>query len=54
MPRISSSSMPTYMIGFSEPNHIQLNNGIIDEKSGTYLSEDLSFCKRWTDMGGEI
>jgi len=21
---------------------------------GTYLSEDFAFCKRWTDMGGEI
>jgi len=28
-------------------------NCLIDEK-GTYLSEDYSFCKRWTDMGGEI
>jgi hypothetical protein len=31
-----------------------LFNCIIDSKSGTYLSEDFSFCKRWTDMGGEI
>lgn len=23
-------------------------------EDGTYLSEDFSFCKRWTDMGGEI
>ncbi len=22
--------------------------------NGTYLSEDFSFCKRWTDIGGEI
>jgi hypothetical protein len=22
--------------------------------AGTYLSEDFAFCKRWTDMGGEI
>lgn len=26
---------------------------MIDE-NGTYLSEDFSFCKRWTDIGGEI
>ena len=26
---------------------------MIDE-NGTYLSEDFSFCKRWSDMGGEI
>jgi len=27
---------------------------MIDPATGTYLSEDFSFCKRWTDMGGEI
>jgi hypothetical protein len=31
-----------------------LFNCLIDEATGTYLSEDFSFCKRWTDMGGEI
>lgn len=31
-----------------------LFNCFIDEKSGVYLSEDFAFCKRWTDMGGEI
>jgi hypothetical protein len=31
-----------------------LFNCMIDEASGTYLSEDFSFCKRWTAMGGEI
>ena len=31
-----------------------LFNCIIDEKSGAYLSEDFSFCRRWTAMGGEI
>ncbi len=29
-------------------------NCILDEKTGTYLSEDASFSKRWADMGGEI
>lgn len=28
-------------------------NCLVDEK-GTYLSEDYSFCKRWTGMGGDI
>jgi len=28
-------------------------NCMIDE-AGKYLSEDFSFCRRWTDMGGEI
>jgi len=31
-----------------------LFNCMIDEKNGFYLSEDFSFCRRWTDMGGEI
>lgn len=31
-----------------------LFNCMLDGKTGHYLSEDYSFCKRWTDMGGEI
>ena len=31
-----------------------LFNCMIDEASGNFLSEDFSFCRRWTDMGGEI
>ncbi len=31
-----------------------LFNCMIDDATETYLSEDFSFCKRWTDMGGEI
>jgi hypothetical protein len=27
---------------------------MIEPETSTYLSEDYSFCKRWTDMGGEI
>jgi hypothetical protein len=27
---------------------------IIDQATGIYLSEDFSFCRRWTDLGGEI
>lgn len=33
--------------------HYAFFNCLVDEK-GVYLSEDYSFCKRWTDMGGEI
>jgi hypothetical protein len=29
-------------------------NCLLDEKAGSYLSEDASFSRRWTDMGGEI
>ncbi len=31
-----------------------LFNCLIDQETGVYLSEDFAFCKRWTDMGGEI
>jgi hypothetical protein len=36
------------------PNRFALFECMIDPTSGTYLSEDFAFCKRWTDMGGEI
>jgi hypothetical protein len=36
------------------PNRFALFECVIDPKTGTYLSEDFAFCKRWTDMGGEI
>lgn len=36
------------------PWRCALFNCMIDAATGTYLSEDFSFCKRWTDMGGEI
>ena len=36
------------------PNRFALFECMIDPSSGTYLSEDFAFCKRWTDMGGEI
>ena len=35
-------------------NRFALFDCMIDAKSGTYLSEDFAFCKRWTDIGGEI
>lgn len=31
-----------------------LFNCLIDGTSGKFLGEDYSFCRRWTDMGGEI
>jgi len=34
-------------------NRFALFECMIDD-TGTYLSEDFAFCKRWTDMGGEI
>jgi hypothetical protein len=38
----------------ASPWRCALFNCMIDAATGTYLSEDYSFCKRWTDMGGEI
>jgi hypothetical protein len=35
-------------------NRYALFNDFIDERTGRYLSEDRSFCLRWTRMGGEI
>ena len=35
------------------PWRYALFNCFVDE-TGTYLSEDFSFCRRWTTMGGEI
>ncbi len=31
-----------------------LFNCMVDKETGVFLSEDYSFCRRWTDMGGEI
>lgn len=36
------------------PNRFALFECMIDPETGTYLSEDFAFCKRWRDMGGEI
>jgi hypothetical protein len=38
----------------ASPHRFALFECMIDQDSGIYLSEDFSFCKRWTDMGGEI
>jgi hypothetical protein len=35
-------------------NQYALFDCMIDEKSGAYLSEDYTFCKRWRDIGGKI
>lgn len=36
------------------PHRYALFDTMIDPDTGMYLSEDYSFCRRWTDMGGEI
>ena len=35
-------------------NLFALFDCIIDPETGTYLSEDYSFCLRWRKIGGEI
>lgn len=36
------------------PERWGLFEPIIDRETGNYLPEDLAFCRRWTDLGGEI
>lgn len=36
------------------PNRYALFDCMIDPETGAYLSEDYAFCKRWTDLGGQI
>jgi hypothetical protein len=35
-------------------NRFALFECMIEPETGTYLSEDFAFCKRWTALGGEI
>ncbi len=44
----------THDVLAGSPWRSALFNCLIDDKTGVYLSEDYSFCRRWTDMGGEI
>jgi hypothetical protein len=36
------------------PNQFALFDCIIEPESGTYLSEDYTFCRRWRDIGGKL
>ena len=38
----------------AKKNRFALFDPIIDKDTGEYLSEDYAFCRRWTDLGGEI
>ena len=38
----------------NSPHRCALFDPIIDTASGVYLSEDYAFCRRWTDLRGEI
>jgi len=40
--------------GLAEQTNCAYFDCVIDTRTGTYLSEDYTFCRRWTDMGGEI
>jgi len=37
-----------------EPARYALFDCMIDPDSGTYLSEDFAFCRRWRDIGGTV
>jgi hypothetical protein len=36
------------------PHRFALFDCMIDPQTGAYLSEDYAFCRRWTNLGGEI
>jgi hypothetical protein len=36
------------------PHRVALFECMIDPVTGKYLSEDFAFCRRWTDLGGQI
>ncbi|HET9868977.1 MAG TPA: hypothetical protein VFR02_00570 [bacterium] len=36
------------------PHRSALFNSMVDPKTGEYLADDRAFCRRWTDLGGEI
>lgn len=38
----------------ASPNRYALFDCMIEPDTGTYLSEDYAFCRRWTALGGEI
>jgi hypothetical protein len=48
----STHSKKAYAEG--SENRYALFDCLIDPETGVYLSEDYAFCKRWTDLGGEI
>lgn len=40
--------------GSQEGEYYALFDGSICPKTGTYLSEDFTFCRRWREIGGEV
>ncbi len=52
-PQLKYKRDHSYDAATASENRYALFECMIAE-DGTYLSEDFAFCKRWTDMGGEI
>ena len=52
-PQLKFKRDHSYDAAMASENRFALFECMIAE-DGTYLSEDFAFCKRWTDMGGEI
>jgi hypothetical protein len=54
-PETKFKSMQTYPPSQSQsPNLYNIFDCQIDPETGTYLSEDFTFCKRWKALGGKI
>ena len=41
-------------LGRDDIDQVSIFECMIDPHTGEYLSEDYAFCRRWTDLGGEI
>ncbi|MDD3287524.1 MAG: hypothetical protein PHX43_00760 [Alphaproteobacteria bacterium] len=54
-PETKYKAMQTYPLPkHPSPNQYNLFDCMIDPDTGTYLSEDFTFCYRWRKMGGKI
>jgi hypothetical protein len=54
-PKLKYTHVHSPTLGAVDPERrYALFECMIDPETGTYLSEDYAFCKRWTDIGGEI
>jgi hypothetical protein len=54
-PETKYKSIQTYPVPKNpSPNQYNLFDCTIDPETGTYLSEDFTFCRRWRQCGGQL